>query len=515
MAINFNNQNGIGTLDLSQFGLMQPQNTNMQVADAYNTPTEGEYGFNLIQLDRLKNAGYDPAELSTYPNQEDVQSIIRNLEPTANANNIMTDASTGSSSSIIEDEQGNLVDTENRIQFGNEKFDSEPYEYTPDYLGANSPMLDEEGNEYGYNFTNSNDPAFGKLQSYLSGGTGYPERNPYFQKSPSYTKREYFDIGEQVPSLQRALGNKRFAMAPEQPQGIAFNNPVGGLDQYAKEMEALEAARGGQKVSVNELGGTLQDFYTNRNPGTNANTKMEVIDDNINFKLQPQNLGFIEPTAVPKEAIYQDRIMNNNLSNSNYEPKQGILQGLQDKMGGLRDFLPGGDKSLSGMAVKGIKGIGNSLSGGLGNIFQDRQLYDDTTDEYGNVYSADELNSQNALGGYYTDAARSARRRTSRIANMLSRQKAGKDIGENNLAKLQAQEKIVKQQQQDKQNKIQKAATKRTYSLQDLQNSSDRGTGQNYAAARSRTSSRVSPSGRMRAYGLKDGGLASMFTRRR
>jgi hypothetical protein len=33
MAINFNNQNrGIGTLDLSQFGLMQPQNTNMQTA---------------------------------------------------------------------------------------------------------------------------------------------------------------------------------------------------------------------------------------------------------------------------------------------------------------------------------------------------------------------------------------------------------------------------------------------------------------------------------------------------
>mgnify|MGYP003636283787 CR=1 FL=1 len=85
MAINFNNQNqnGIGNLDLSQFGLMQPQNQNMQVADAYNTPTEGEYGFNLIELDKLKNAGYDPAELSTYPNQEDVQSIIRNLEPTS------------------------------------------------------------------------------------------------------------------------------------------------------------------------------------------------------------------------------------------------------------------------------------------------------------------------------------------------------------------------------------------------------------------------------------------------
>ena len=40
MAINFNNQNqGIGTLDLSQFGLMQPQNTNMQVAEAFNYGT--------------------------------------------------------------------------------------------------------------------------------------------------------------------------------------------------------------------------------------------------------------------------------------------------------------------------------------------------------------------------------------------------------------------------------------------------------------------------------------------
>ena len=456
MAINFNNQNrGIGNLDLSQFGLMQPQNTNMQVADAYNTPTEGEYGFNLIQLDRLKNAGYDPAELSTYPNQEDVQSIIRNLEPTANANNIMTDANVGTPSSIIQDEQGNLIDTENRVQFGNEKFDSEPYEYTPNYLGANSPMLNEEGNarlsrlsDYGY------DPAFGYLENYYRGSTDYPGSGRRIGYFDDRTKGE-------VPSLQRALGNERFAMAPEQPDFI--NAP--------------------------------QDFYQQYS--------------------QPQELGYIEPAAVPKEAIYQDRIMNNNLSNSNYEPKQGILQGLQDKMGGLRDFLPGGNKSLSGMAVKGIKGIGNALTGGLGNIFEDRQLYDDTTDEYGNVYSADELNSQNALGGYYTDAARSARRRTSRVANMLKRQQAGKTISTANLAKLQRQEKIVKKQQEDKQRKIQEAATKRTYSLQNLQDSSDRGTGQNYAAARARTSSRVSPSGRMRAYGLKDGGLASMFTRRR
>jgi hypothetical protein len=80
--------------------------------------------------------------------------------------------------------------------------------------------------------------------------------------------------------------------ASQMPQGIPFNNPVGGLDQYAREMEALEAARGGQEVSVNELGGTLQDFYTNRNLGTDANTRFEVIDDNINFNDDQRHHGY-------------------------------------------------------------------------------------------------------------------------------------------------------------------------------------------------------------------------------
>ena len=64
------------------------------------------------------------------------------------------------------------------------------------------------------------------------------------------------------------------------PQGTSFNNPVGGLDQYAREMEALEKARAGDIVTASELGGTLQDFYTNKQPYSG---KFEVVDDNINF----------------------------------------------------------------------------------------------------------------------------------------------------------------------------------------------------------------------------------------
>ena len=88
MAINYNDDpynQGLGNLDIG----------NMQTAGAYDSPTEGEYGFNLIELDRLKDAGYDPEEVGNYKNREDVQNLIRSLEPTANANNIMTDANYG------------------------------------------------------------------------------------------------------------------------------------------------------------------------------------------------------------------------------------------------------------------------------------------------------------------------------------------------------------------------------------------------------------------------------------
>ena len=92
----------------------------------------------------------------------------------------------------------------------------------------------------------------------------------------------------------------------------------------------------------------------------------------------------------------------------------------------------------------GIPFAGPLLEKGLGAIssqFENRPLGAAVIDEFGNVYSEDELNRQNALGGYYTDAARSARRRTARIANMIERQRMGKKISEANLAKLQAQEK--------------------------------------------------------------------------
>ena len=76
---NLGNMNlGLGNMNLGQV----PVN-NMQVAGGYDTPTAGDYGFNLIQLDRLKRGGYNPGEVSNWENKEDVQSLIRSLEPQA------------------------------------------------------------------------------------------------------------------------------------------------------------------------------------------------------------------------------------------------------------------------------------------------------------------------------------------------------------------------------------------------------------------------------------------------
>ena len=52
-------------------------------------------------------------------------------------------------------------------------------------------------------------------------------------------------------------------------KGTSFNNPVGGVDQFAKEVVDLEKSAypvGGTPYRVDELGGTLEDYYRNKAP---------------------------------------------------------------------------------------------------------------------------------------------------------------------------------------------------------------------------------------------------------
>jgi hypothetical protein len=166
-------------------------------------------------------------------------------------------------------------------------------------------------------------------------------------------------------------------------------------------------------------------------------------------------------------------------------------------MGGAKDKF-----SNFKMPPLGIMGLINAI----GNQFEDRQLTGDIMDESGNMYSAEALNKMNAKGGYYTDPARSARRRTNRIRNMLNRQKAGKKISTTNLQTLQ--------KQADDQNihNIQQYTGKPVSQYRMDRPASERQfTGHGRSGMGRDPSDKMARGGRV---GYADGGLATLFTRR-
>ena len=105
-------------------------------------------------------------------------------------------------------------------------------------------------------------------------------------------------------------------------------------------------------------------------------------------------------------------------------------------------------------AASGVPFLGNALNYATRNM-EDRTLGAGIIDEQGNFFDEDELNSQNALGGYYTDAARSSRRRTSRIANLIARKNANKKFSKENLKTLLDQENAQEAARQAAANKMQ------------------------------------------------------------
>ena len=198
--------------------------------------------------------------------------------------------------------------------------------------------------------------------------------------------------------------------------------------------------------------------------------------------------------------------------------QQGITPALtlRNRLGNLKNKAGKGfnfAKQLPGMALSYASGIpfaGQILSG-LGNMFEDRQLAGGDgiiVDEFGRSYTADQLNSQNALGGYYTDAARSSRRRTSRISKMRARDFNNKKISQTNLDRLVRQEKA--------QQAAREAATAARAMARNPQVYANAGiTSGGFASQNTGTNQSFSnKSGRGRT-GYSEGGLATMFVEKK
>ena len=233
----------------------------------------------------------------------------------------------------------------------------------------------------------------------------------------------------------------------------------------------------------------------------------------------PQNLGFKEESETISTPLDMERFAgvselgrnDADVEQVDYLGNPTKFQNFKSKMGdtwsGIKDKF-----SNFKMPPLGIMGLINAI----GNQFEDRQLTGDVMDEYGQMYSAEELNKMNAKGGYYTDPARSARRRTSRIAKMRERLAKDKKISDKNLRDLVRQEKA--QQLRDAQDAADRA------NIQNIQNY----TGQELSGYRmSRPASERqftggAPKGTttfdtksgMGRRGYANGGLASLFTRR-
>jgi hypothetical protein len=232
--------------------------------------------------------------------------------------------------------------------------------------------------------------------------------------------QQVYDAGfKYVPQSQYLLNPFQI------PQGEEAEGDV------APGLPAIYQAQGGGGGGQNVLGPDSRGYIGNYQ-GMN-------FDDMYSYTPQGIQMEGIEYPAIAGDidTQYPNKIINEYIKPAPeiFEPQQqNIFQRGLTKVGDFGRMIGGGIVS----AATGIPFLGSALEGFAGK-FENRPLGAAVIDEFGNVYDEEELNKQNALGGYYTEAARSARRRTNRINAMLQRRAKGLKISEKNLKELLAQ----------------------------------------------------------------------------
>ena len=182
---------------------------------------------------------------------------------------------------------------------------------------------------------------------------------------------------------------------------------------------------------------------------------------------------YIQETYVTDEDLYgvkppiQNAPVEDNLMayNEHYnmfpeEEKPKFLNFLQNAGVNTRDFLMNNVARYGG-AMGGaqlgsmfgpIGALAGMIGGGIfGNRFTNQPYIGGVTtvDEFGNLISGEELDRLNALGGYYTDAARASRRRDKSIAAYRARDAEVKGRYEQ-LLEQQAAEETARQAEADR-----------------------------------------------------------------
>ena len=236
------------------------------------------------------------------------------------------------------------------------------------------------------------------------------------------------------------------AMAPSVAAGDFVNDEqfqlgqseVGVGDFYSGNTNLLSDAEKAMMADQYDVGYSFAD-NERITPNIPGNVPSNFVDAGRDFSMFDQ-------------ARMGNEVLGNNVQGKNYEMDQSFYmnpnsverpQNMFQRAGSaikegigslteleLEDYLPFiGEKSLTGMAMGGVGKVGR----GILSLFN--APYRGAT-RGGGGYTIDQLNRQNARGGYYTDTARSQRRDAASIQNMINRAASGKNYGANRLNTL-------------------------------------------------------------------------------
>jgi len=187
---------------------------------------------------------------------------------------------------------------------------------------------------------------------------------------------------------------------------------------------------------------TIEEILANADTGrysTNQNTNL---GNNTFGSSRGANQNYADLYGVRppiQNTPVENTLMNYN-EHYNMPPQQntgGIIDFFKTQGSKLKDFALPAFKDIAGRTIAsqglgkagfmigGLPGyLAGTIFGGLkgGDLFNQPYIGGVTTvDEFGNLISGEELDKQNALGGYYTDAARASRRRDKSIAAYKAR----------------------------------------------------------------------------------------------
>jgi len=268
------------------------------------------------------------------------------------------------------------------------------------YLGAETPIPFPGETQYleQGDFTDTSDPAFGYLQDYIGGTTRYPD--PY-----QSGRIKTFNTYGQIPRLQQDDFYENFRDQTMADQGIG-------------EIE------GGSPVDEEHLQKMIdQEVFAREN----ENKYNEIFNQDFTNPIQDQdfNLEWLEkeyPTDLPYDELDDLEAQNVTPTFLTSEEQEEYLERVRNMPTIQDEGIPAADKWRNFLSKVTRQPYRPAMGG--------------VTMGSGKTYSPAQLNKMNALGGWYSEPSRAARRTQKRVANMLARRSEGKPIGTTNLGQF-------------------------------------------------------------------------------